>query len=172
MSPITHLCYADDMLIFTNGRLKSLRCLRKLMTHYEEDSGQKINLQKSSFYASKIFSQAALSKFNELQVFRRRICRLSIWENLFIRGDVRHHCSKKFLPNFATKFEGWHSRYLSFGGKITLIRSVLASLPIHIFSCMAIPKQVLRRMEGIIGAFLWSQRGSNRMNWVSLKKIC
>lgn len=91
---------------------------------------------------------------------------------LIYKGRCQASLFEEIFAKFATKLEGWHSRYLSFGGKITLIRSVLASLPIHIFSCMAIPKQVLRRMEGIIGAFLWSQRGSNRMNWVSLKKIC
>lgn len=76
------------------------------------------------------------------------------------------------VGKLAQKLEGWKSRFLSFGGKITLIRSVLASLPLHVFSCMVVPQQVQRRIEGLMRAFLWSQQGQGRMNWVSWKRIC
>lgn len=33
ISPISHLFFADDMLIFTNGRLRSLRRLKLLLQH-------------------------------------------------------------------------------------------------------------------------------------------
>lgn len=50
----------DDMLIFTNARILSLQCLRHHMVHYEESSGQKINLEKSVFHPSKLISSSRL----------------------------------------------------------------------------------------------------------------
>lgn len=151
VSPISHLFYADDMLIFTNRRMRSLRCLRVLMTQYEEASGQKINLDKSSFYASKTIRPSRL-----IQIQRTSGCQKKTLPFKYLGAPIyKGRCSAALFEDTFTKFtaklEGWHSRYLSFGGKITLIRSVLASLRIHIFSCMAIPKQVLRRMEGLMG---------------------
>lgn len=53
MDPISHLFFADDMLIFSNGSIRSLRRLRNLLKKYESSSGQQINLQKISMFVSK-----------------------------------------------------------------------------------------------------------------------
>lgn len=55
------LFYADEMLIFTNGRIQSLQCLTSLMIKYEEASGQKINLE-SAFYPSKLIWHGRLTR--------------------------------------------------------------------------------------------------------------
>lgn len=47
---ISHLFFADDMLIFSNGRIRSLKHLRVLLRKYEGASGQQINMEKSSLY--------------------------------------------------------------------------------------------------------------------------
>lgn len=120
MSPITHIFYADDMLIFTNGRLKSLRCLRKLMTHYEEASGQKINLQKSSFYASKNILPSRLIQIQRTSGFWKKNMPFKYLGALIYKGRCQASLFEEIFAKFATKLEGWHSRYLSFGGKITL----------------------------------------------------
>lgn len=53
IQPVSHLLFANDMLIFSKGWVRSLQTLRDLLQRYERSSGQKINLQKSSIYASK-----------------------------------------------------------------------------------------------------------------------
>lgn len=70
------------------------------------------------------------------------------------------------------KLEGWKARSLSFAGKLTLIKSVLASIPIHTLSCMAVPKSTIQRMENIMKAFIWSQHGQKRLHWVAWKEVC
>ncbi|XP_042003905.1 uncharacterized mitochondrial protein AtMg01250-like [Salvia splendens] len=47
---ISHLAYADDIIIFTQAATASLRRLRACLDHYAEVSGQLINLAKSNFY--------------------------------------------------------------------------------------------------------------------------
>lgn len=66
VAPISHLFYADDMLIFTNGSIRSLRCLQNLMQQYEEASGQTINLQKSAIYSSKLIFPGRLGRIQNL----------------------------------------------------------------------------------------------------------
>ncbi|KAL6558460.1 hypothetical protein OROMI_018810 [Orobanche minor] len=50
---ITHLAYADDILIFLNASHKNLHIFNKCITHYEGVSGQKINNHKSNFIMHK-----------------------------------------------------------------------------------------------------------------------
>lgn len=56
--PITHLLFADDMLIFFNVSKKYLENLFKFLGSYEASSGQLINKGKSALYLSKKISYA------------------------------------------------------------------------------------------------------------------
>lgn len=62
--------------------------------------------------------------------------------------------------------------FLSFAGKITLIKSELASIPINTLSCMSVPKVVIRILEDTMRGFLWSQHGNKRTHWVAWDDVC
>jgi len=50
----------------------------------------------------------------------------------------------------------WKSQYLSFGGRLTLINSVLDSMPTYMMSIFPIPDRVIDRLDAIIRRnFLW-----------------
>ena len=46
---VNHLSFADDIILFTSGRYKTLKVLMKTLKDYEEISGQLINENKSHF---------------------------------------------------------------------------------------------------------------------------
>ena len=49
----------------------------------------------------------------------------------------------------------WKRQYISKGGRITLIKSTLASIPIYLLSLICIPKSVAKRIEKLQRDFLW-----------------
>ena len=49
----------------------------------------------------------------------------------------------------------WKRQFISKGGRITLIRSTLASTPIYLMSLMCMPRVVRLRLEKIQRDFLW-----------------
>jgi hypothetical protein len=48
--PISHLLFADGSVFFVKGDNKSTRNFKSVLQTYCNGSGQKINLQKSSFF--------------------------------------------------------------------------------------------------------------------------
>ena len=53
------------------------------------------------------------------------------------------------LEKMEKKLSKWKRLYLSKGGKLTLLKSTLSSLPIYFLSLFSIPKAVVARLESI-----------------------
>ena len=51
----------------------------------------------------------------------------------------------------------WKRQYISKGGRLTLIRSTLFSMPIYFVSLFYLPKKVRLRLEKIQSDFLWGE---------------
>ena len=81
-----------------------------------------------------------------------------IWEG------VLDKCEKKLTR--------WKSQYLSLGGRIILVSSVLDSLPTYIMSLFPIPAKVRRRIDQLRRNFIWEgnreSKGSHLVNWNTL----
>ncbi|KAL6188090.1 hypothetical protein ACLB2K_039484 [Fragaria x ananassa] len=53
VTPPTHVLFADDVMIFTQGRSKYLRNLMSFMKEYAQNSGQAVNTAKSQLFLGK-----------------------------------------------------------------------------------------------------------------------
>jgi hypothetical protein len=71
------------------------------------------------------------------------------------------------------RLNSWSSRLLSYGGRITLINSVLGSLPLYFFSFFKAPSCVIKLLVKIQRNFLWGgSNGDRRLCWVKWDQIC
>lgn len=59
------------------------------------------------------------------------------------------------IDKMRKKLAGWKANYLSRGGRITLIKATLASIPIYFLSLFVIPSQAALQLEKIQRDFLW-----------------
>ncbi|RVW80898.1 putative ribonuclease H protein [Vitis vinifera] len=63
----------------------------------------------------------------------------------------------------------WKRQYISKGGRITLIKSMLANMPLYRLSLFRMPKSVARRLEKLQRDFLWGggslERKVHLINW-------
>ncbi|GKV49436.1 hypothetical protein SLEP1_g56186 [Rubroshorea leprosula] len=85
--------------------------------------------------------------------------------------------SKKLWEPVVNKFRAklaiWKSASLSFGGRITLLNSVLSALPIFYMSLFLIPSSVVSELVKIQRGFLWGGVELNRkIPWVKWDIVC
>ncbi|XP_042043418.1 uncharacterized protein LOC121788890 [Salvia splendens] len=84
---ISHLAYADDIIIFTQAAETPLRQLRACLNGYKEVSGQQINLAKSNFYIAEKGIEADTKKSSS----RSSV----VWQTLtFIRNSMSNSSLK------------------------------------------------------------------------------
>jgi hypothetical protein len=73
----------------------------------------------------------------------------------------------------AKRLNFWSGRHLSYGGRLTLINSVLASMPLYFFSFYKAPSCVLNQLVRIQRNFLWGGGlEEKKLCWVKWDVIC
>ena len=67
-----------------------------------------------------------------------------------------------------SKLAGWKSNLITMGGRVTLIKSVLRSLPMYLISIFKILLIVANKMEAYLRRFLWGgDINTKKTHWVN-----
>src|SRR5438067_6517141 len=89
------------------------------------------------------------------------------------RGRVSNALFFPIRQRLLNSISGWSHRYLTFGGRLALVRSTLMTIPLHFFQVMHVPKSTLRELEQIIARFFWGSTDRfRRRHWVRWDHAC
>ncbi|GJY16790.1 protein PAF1 [Tanacetum coccineum] len=76
------------------------------------------------------------------------------------------------VDRISARLSKWKTKTLSLGGRLTLIKSVLGSLPTYYFSLFKVPSGVLKNLESLRSNFFRGNvRGDRKLAWVSWDKV-
>ncbi|XP_075496425.1 uncharacterized protein LOC142533502 [Primulina tabacum] len=170
---ISHLAYADDIIIFANGGSRGIQRLMDLLHHYENCSGQLVNAAKSSLILPPRCSERLRSRILRLTGFAEGHLPLKYLGVPLFRGNRVCSLFEPLLQLIRRKLEGWETRTLSPGSRMTLIRSVLLSMPIYLFQVVQPPLAVMEKLELTFNAFLWGSRPlEKKWHWARWSRAC
>lgn len=173
-SRISHLLYADDATFFVKADLVQADRLRSLITNFCTWSGQTVNWGKSVIHFSKETPPA----------LKRHICQLLCMtecshKQLYLGHPFCKPVSKKIafmelLEKLKGRLAGWRGRLLSQAGRLTLIKSVISSCPLHSMQVFLWPKQLTTKLDSLTRDFFWgfSSDCGRRLYLRSWSSIC
>ena len=152
--------------------MENVKTFKAILRTFELASGLKINFAKSCFGAfgeSDLWKQQAANYLNcRLLVLPFTYLGIPIGANLrrcHMWDPIIHKCERKLAK--------WKQRHISFGGRVTLIQSVLTSIPIYFFSFFRVPKSVVDKLVRIQRRFLWGGGpDQNKIAWISWEAVC
>ena len=150
---ISHLLYVDDTVLFCEANSKQLMYLGWTLMRFEAYSGLKINLSKSEIIpVGRVDNIEMLASEFGYGVGSLPTTYLGLPLGAPHRAmGVWDTIEERFKKRLAS----WKRQYISKGGRLTLIRSTLSSLPIYLLSLFKMPKLVCSRLEKIQRDFLW-----------------
>lgn len=124
-SKLTHLCFADDLLIFIDGSISSVQGVLQVLKEFELRSGLAISVQKSSFFASGLTQEEvdAIKVSTGMPNGLLPVKYLGV--PLTTKKLTLANCSI-LLQQIKAKFTSWTVRVLSFAGRLQLIKTVIA----------------------------------------------
>jgi hypothetical protein len=167
---VSHMLFADDTLVFCGATRDQLYHLKGVMLCFEAVSGLRINLGKSEI----VPIGPVVDIDNLVQVLGGRVGSLPM-KYLGLPLGVRYKSKEIWNPileKMERRLVGWKRSYLSKGGRLTLIKSTLSSLPTYFLFLFAVPASVAHRIEKLQRDFLWGGLGNefkyHLVNWRTL----
>ncbi|KAL9670846.1 hypothetical protein QQ045_008405 [Rhodiola kirilowii] len=167
-TPIHHLMYADDLLIFTNGHIRSVTNLMKIINKFCDYSGQKINSEKSRVLFSNLIGIERKKNILQNTKFTEGAFPTKYLGAPLFPGRSKISYFKYLEDAIRSKITGWSKNFLNISGRATLISSVLSSISIHTLAIIPVPKTCIESMERLFANFIWD----GKHHWVSWDNIC
>jgi hypothetical protein len=106
--------------------------MRAVLLLFEEVSGLKVNFHKSMLTGVNV-SDSWLTEASSVMNCRKGSIPF-IYLGLPIGGDLRKLSFwKPVVDHIVARLSSWNNKFLSFGGRLVLLKSVLSSLPVYFF---------------------------------------
>ncbi|KAJ0261541.1 Reverse transcriptase zinc-binding domain-containing protein [Hirschfeldia incana] len=164
---VTHLAFADDIMIFFDGQSGSLQQIVATLERFASWSGLTVNRSKSELYSAGLNPEETLvlrSHGFSIGSLPVRYLGLPLMHKKLRISDYR-----PLLDQLKIRFSSWSSRALSFAGRRQLISSVIYGTLNFWFTSFLLPKGCIQQVESLCSRFLWNgditSRAAARVSW-------
>jgi len=170
---MTHVLFVDDVLLFGVASEEEWKNYFEIVTTYSSASGMKISTTKSILIHSErdlgseiteIFSIATAPLDNGFKYLG-----FNLKPNAYRIGDWVWMWKK-----IENRISHWINRYLSLGGRLTLAKAVLESIPVYWLTLYKVPVSILTGIRKRIFSFIWKGGHKNKKmhlaSWEILSK--
>lgn len=160
---ITHLLFADDLLIFSDGSRHSLTGIKEVMSNFKRMCGLDMNAAKPKIFFGGYgdIEAAELSGFSGFKIgsFPTRYLGLPLNPQRISLATLQ-----PFIERITSKLHSWTIKFLSFAGKIRLISSVIYGMVNFWSSVFVLPKAFYEKIDSLYAAFLWKNKTTSAMD--------
>ena len=152
---ITHLCFADDLLIFSDGQRQSIDGILEVFKRFSEASGLHISMEKSTLYLAGLRNDAKQEVLSHFTFAAGDLPIRYLWLPLMTKQMTVHDYTP-LIERIRTRISSWTACFLSFAGRLQLIASVIHRLTNFWISAFRLPRKCIQEIDRLCSTFLWS----------------
>lgn len=169
---LTHVLFADDILLFSRGDLKSITTLMQVFHNFSQASGLQVNVDKCEVFFAGVNVAAQKSISEALGMKIRSLPFKYLGVPLAFRKLKYNEC-KMLLDKITKPVSHWSFKLLSYGARLALINSVLSSMKAFWGHLFLLPKKLIKEVEGVCRDFLWTGLAqSKKKPLVAWETVC
>lgn len=167
---VTHLAFADDIMIFFDGETGSLQQIADTLDRFSLWSGLTMNRAKTELFTAGM---------NQIEVAELKNMGFSLgslpvrYLGLPLMHRKLRICDyRQLLDQLKRRFSSWMTRALTYAGRKQLLSSVIFSTINFWFSSFILPKGCIKAIESLCSRFLWNgnitKRAAAKVSWTSV----
>ncbi|XP_058761495.1 uncharacterized protein LOC131634890 [Vicia villosa] len=168
---ITHLSFADDVLLFCRGD-QSIDIMLEAFNSFSESTGLIMNPKKCKAFFCGMDTEVKQdillqTGFIEGQ-FPIRYLGIPLASK---RLNIHHYLP--LIDRIVSRIRHWTANLLSIAGRIQLVKSVVVAITQYWMHCLPLPKAVLKKIDSICRTFIWSGKATQgKKSPVAWKQVC
>lgn len=169
---ITHLMFADDLLLLSRGDETSLNLIYQAFQKFSHASGLEANLSKSTVYFGGLKDHEMKELQQVLPIPEGALPFTYLGVPLSAKKLTINEC-KPLVEKVTMKIKSWTTRFLSYAGRLQLITCVLFGVQAYWAQIFVLPKKIIKEIEAKCRAFLWTGKGDQtRKALVAWERVC
>ncbi|KAI0530979.1 hypothetical protein KFK09_000528 [Dendrobium nobile] len=169
---ISHLLYADDIIIFSEAKLNMVKKIKGLVKKFCDWTGQKVNNEKSLILCGNSVKRRRKNEISKIMGFKL----VKEFNYLGIKITLRRLKKSDFqfiIDKVLKMLSVWGSKFISLAGRIMLVKTVLLAYPTFYSTLSLIPKGLLYEIEKHCKNFIWNKnRGEYGIHYVNWNSLC
>ncbi|KAL9687736.1 hypothetical protein QQ045_032143 [Rhodiola kirilowii] len=167
---LSHLMFADDVIIFSKADRGSLMRIKEALAMFHGWSGLEVNGNKSAIFFGGCGEeeQWSLAQAVGFSVGKLPFSYLGV---LLDGRSLRRSAYDGIVDKMTSKIKSWASRCLSYAGRLVLVKHVLSTISSYWMRVLLFPKFVLKKVAAICRNFLWSGTSVGKRNLVAWKRV-
>ncbi|CAH9115366.1 unnamed protein product [Cuscuta europaea] len=164
---ISHLAYADDLILFSRGDFFSIEILVNALKEFGDASGLMVNHDKSNIFVGGI-KDNDLREIMALVDFGRGQFPVKYLGIPLAPLKISVAQYAPLIDSISDFLVAWNTKTLSYAGKLELIRSVIQGVQSFWLQVFPVPQTILDRIVSIFRIFLWGGKYSK----VAWEDVC
>ena len=152
--------YADDTTLILDGKKESLIASLKLLDDFYEVSGLKLNDKKTEalWIGVKSGNDGISIPGRNLSWPKYKVKALGVWFSTDPEATATLNYNEK-LDKVRNVLSCWKYRRLTLIGKITVLKSLVASQLVYVLSPLQTNEKVIKEVNKLFYSFLWNGKG-------------
>lgn len=143
---LTHVCFADDLLLFTRGDTTFVQQLLEILDKFAQTSGLKANQMKSSIYFGGVTVDIKQDILSISGMSEGKLPFKYLGVPLSSQKLSVMQC-QPLVKNILQKINCWATKFLSYVGRLQLIKSVLLGIQTYWSQIFVLPQKVLKLVQ-------------------------